>query len=52
MQYFLNLLILFNFRFGDHKRDRFDSYNRVSGGYHRDRDRERERGHVNDKRSG
>lgn len=38
-------------RFGDHKRDRFDSYGRMSGGYHRDRDRERDRGmHMNDKR--
>ncbi|XP_014471467.1 PREDICTED: chromodomain-helicase-DNA-binding protein 1 isoform X3 [Dinoponera quadriceps] len=38
-------------RFGDHKRDRFDSYGRMSGGYHRDRDRERDRSmHMNDKR--
>lgn len=38
-------------RFGDHKRDRFDSYGRMSSGYHRDRDRDRERGmHMNDKR--
>ncbi|XP_076760989.1 chromodomain-helicase-DNA-binding protein 1 isoform X3 [Xylocopa sonorina] len=39
-------------RFGDHKRDRFDSYGRMSSGYHRDRDRDRDRGmHMNDKRS-
>ncbi|XP_012135150.1 chromodomain-helicase-DNA-binding protein 1 isoform X4 [Megachile rotundata] len=39
-------------RFGDHKRDRFDSYGRMSSGYHRDRDRERDRSmHINDKRS-
>lgn len=38
-------------RFGDHKRDRFDSYGRMSSGYHRDRDRERDRSmHINDKR--
>ncbi|XP_032673674.1 chromodomain-helicase-DNA-binding protein 1 isoform X3 [Odontomachus brunneus] len=38
-------------RFNDHKRDRFDSYGRMSGGYHRDRDRERDRNmHMNDKR--
>ncbi|XP_076676653.1 chromodomain-helicase-DNA-binding protein 1 isoform X2 [Andrena cerasifolii] len=38
-------------RFGDHKRDRFDSYGRMSSGYHRDRERERDRGmHMNDKR--
>ncbi|XP_066591256.1 chromodomain-helicase-DNA-binding protein 1 isoform X2 [Prorops nasuta] len=38
-------------RFVDHKRDRFDSYGRMSSGYHRDRDRERDRGmHINDKR--
>ncbi|CAK9826197.1 Chromodomain-helicase-DNA-binding protein 1 [Anthophora retusa] len=38
-------------RFGDHKRDRFDSYGRMSGGYHRDRDRDRDRSmHMNDKR--
>ncbi|XP_050480043.1 chromodomain-helicase-DNA-binding protein 1 isoform X1 [Bombus huntii] len=39
-------------RFGDHKRDRFDSYGRMSSGYHRDRDRDRDRNiHMNDKRS-
>ncbi|XP_012175740.2 chromodomain-helicase-DNA-binding protein 1 isoform X2 [Bombus terrestris] len=39
-------------RFGDHKRDRFDSYGRMSSGYHRDRDRDRDRSiHMNDKRS-
>ncbi|XP_026669503.1 chromodomain-helicase-DNA-binding protein 1 isoform X2 [Ceratina calcarata] len=39
-------------RFGDHKRDRFDSYGRMSSGYHRDRERERDRSiHMNDKRS-
>ncbi|OAD56154.1 Chromodomain-helicase-DNA-binding protein 1 [Eufriesea mexicana] len=38
-------------RFGDHKRDRFDSYGRMSSGYHRDRDRDRDRNmHMNDKR--
>lgn len=39
------------YRFGDHKRDRFDSYGRMSSGYHRDRDRDRDRSmHMNDKR--
>ncbi|XP_011308420.1 chromodomain-helicase-DNA-binding protein 1 isoform X2 [Fopius arisanus] len=42
-------------RFGEHKRDRFESYGRMPGGYHRDRerdrDRDRERMHINDKRS-
>ncbi|XP_043686064.1 chromodomain-helicase-DNA-binding protein 1 isoform X2 [Vespula pensylvanica] len=39
-------------RFTDHKRDRFESYGRLSGGYHRDRERDRDRGmHINDKRS-
>ncbi|XP_068971299.1 chromodomain-helicase-DNA-binding protein 1 isoform X1 [Bombus flavifrons] len=39
-------------KFGDHKRDRFDSYGRMSSGYHRDRDRDRDRNiHMNDKRS-
>lgn len=45
--------IVYNcYRFGDHKRERFDSYGRMSGGYHRDRDRERDRDrmHMNDKR--
>ncbi|KOX73790.1 Chromodomain-helicase-DNA-binding protein 1 [Melipona quadrifasciata] len=38
--------------FGDHKRDRFDSYGRMSSAYHRDRDRDRDRSmHMNDKRS-
>lgn len=40
-------------RFSDHKRDRFDPYNRMSGSYHRDRDRDRDRDrgmHMNDKR--
>ena len=40
------------YRFGDHKRDRFDSYGRMSGGYHRDRERDRDRMHMNDKRGG
>ncbi|XP_044576012.1 chromodomain-helicase-DNA-binding protein 1 isoform X2 [Cotesia glomerata] len=36
----------------DHKRDRFVEYGgRVSAGYHRDRERERDRMHINDKRS-
>ncbi|KAG7198230.1 hypothetical protein KM043_005637 [Ampulex compressa] len=39
-------------RFGDHKRERFDSYGRISGGYHRERERDRDRSmHLNDKRS-
>ncbi|XP_024942865.1 chromodomain-helicase-DNA-binding protein 1 isoform X3 [Cephus cinctus] len=39
-------------RFGDHKRERFESYGRMSSGYHRDRERDRDRGmHINDKRS-
>ncbi|XP_033342117.2 chromodomain-helicase-DNA-binding protein 1 isoform X1 [Megalopta genalis] len=39
-------------RFGDHKRDRFESYSRMSSGYHRDRDRDRDRNmHMTDKRS-
>ncbi|XP_043508233.1 chromodomain-helicase-DNA-binding protein 1 [Frieseomelitta varia] len=39
-------------RFGDHKRDRFDPYGRMSSAYHRDRDRDRDRSmHMNDKRS-
>ncbi|CAD1468457.1 unnamed protein product, partial [Heterotrigona itama] len=39
------------YRFGDHKRDRFDSYGRMSSAYHRDRDRDRDRSmHMNDKR--
>ncbi|XP_015190344.1 PREDICTED: chromodomain-helicase-DNA-binding protein 1 isoform X4 [Polistes dominula] len=39
-------------RFTDHKRDRFESYGRLSSGYHRDRERDRDRGmHINDKRS-
>ncbi|XP_046601523.1 chromodomain-helicase-DNA-binding protein 1 isoform X1 [Neodiprion lecontei] len=39
-------------RFGDHKRERFESYGRMPSGYHRDRDRERDRGmHMNEKRS-
>ncbi|XP_012264191.2 chromodomain-helicase-DNA-binding protein 1 isoform X1 [Athalia rosae] len=39
-------------RFADHKRERFESYGRMSSGYHRDRDRERDRGmHMNEKRS-
>ena len=42
-------------RFAEHKRDRFESYNRMPGGYHRERERDRDRDrdrsmHINDKR--
>lgn len=50
---FMNLLTfnIYPYRFTDHKRDRFESYGRLSGGYHRDRERDRDRGmHINDKR--